>query len=316
MNVNGLYEDISVLYPDLEKITRYTDSITSSPDRCVMEKLKGYLQKQGIPFSEFTVENWKDCFENGCDKTNSFYSDKCRIIKFFKNMGYSQEIQDCLTSLPLSGGTNYILSPDDIWGHIDDVRQETISKYYIAKRECDIYTSLETAVFLLWYGLSIDEIMALKISDISWENNTVLSHSMYDDEFNRRIKRYVEKPGFFYDDVFGKEKFKLYERESCLVMCKGKGTYVKAALIKRIYEMFGYKVSEIYDSGRFYTAYLKYLKGIEPPDVLLHKAKNREQVIDYFEFPTDKKISDLAITILRYDWQRYLDQQKKVKHEK
>ena len=288
---------------DIENLTAWGDTdVTVKFARKILIK---YLRQFELPLGSFTESDWGNFFESNSIATNNIRPVRSKIRKFLTQNGYSPAVIQALNNNKRCGGTNYILSFDQLEYEIHQKRMETYRSALYKMGVLDSYSSIEMGIYLIWLGLSLDEAISVKCHDFDFSNNLILFQNQkikLPQRLSQLFYNYVHAGGYYFDN--GKDEkvvFRAYDRENDVFLCKGKGGYKPASFLKKINEL-GYTESIIWLSGRFAQAWERCKKiGVVPLSW-----GNVENVELFFEFGSHHVIkSQPQLVDLKYDWERY-----------
>lgn len=296
-----------IISQDIVNINEAIEKSTSVGQKYALKVLQDYLNNNNEKnIAGYTNDDWINLFEWGCNVTQSFPSLKTRFVKFLVEYKYPDSVIQSLKSVSLTGGTNYILSLDFLIEYIKYIRRKTMGDYFSNNGECDNLSSAEICCYLLWMGIKTEDICKIKLADVDITNmcitinkNTIKIPS----QVQNRVKQY------YYANEFGTfkgAKIAYYKYNKYGFFISGsKGNFTSVSVNKSINERFDLSASLIYKSGRMYVGYQKYLNGYKPN---FYHSSWDESIFKFFEI--DELMSYNKILYLKYDWNRYLEQQK------
>ena len=305
-----------MLNKDILVLKSYMGSVSDTGIKSSIRKLKDYLEITDgkIPLCQYTASNWEKFFEWGITHSNAISSTKTRIKNFLKENNYPDSVIDSISQCDKTkyGGTNYILNYKLLSSKIAQARDMEIGQSYVLALKHDKYSSLEMALYLLWLGFTLPEIISLKRYDFDYVGKVITAfnrQTAIPSELVNIFQKYAEADGFFVDREHGaKPIFYTYERENDEFICSSNnGRYSLPSLIRLLQDM-GFEHDVVWMSGKFYNAFQKHLRRTQCS--LENKNVTAKDIMDYFELNEDYQIKRQDIFIFRYDWERYKRQQK------
>lgn len=292
---------------DVQKLTTWGNAHDNTV-KFAVNTLIEYLNQVHIPLLMFTESDWGNFFESSVIATKNINPVKSKIKSFLAQNDYPNAVIQALQNNQRCGGTNYILTFDQLQHQINQKRLETYRSSLYQIDELDSYSSIEMGIYLIWLGLSLEETVELRCHDFDYSNG-IISIGDRNIKISKNLipifYRYVNAEGYYYDN--GKDDksiLRQYNHVEDIFLCKGNGGYKVASLRKKINEL-GFTEKLIWLSGRFNIAWQRHN---HIGDTAL-SWDNIENIELFFEFGSSYHIqSKLQLSDLKYDWERYCNQ--------
>ena len=299
------------LNEDITNLEKAIDNCTTPSEKSCIMILQDYVDKgfSDKQISEYTEDTWKSLFEWGCDVTQSIPTVKTTINKFLIKYDYPNDVIQALKNMPLTGGTNYILSLDFLIEYIEYIRESMIGNIFKNNNECDNYSTAEIIAYLLWLGIKIEDIGGIKLSDVDINNmciNVKGKSIKIPPQIQLKIKQYYKADEF---GTIKNGKYAYYKYKKCgYFICGSKGRMALYTQNKIVRIRLNLLPSLIYNSGRMYVGYQKYLNGFNPN---FYRSSWDESLPKFFELDEESasQLNYRKVLYLKYDWNRYLKQQ-------